>query len=94
MAIAIKKAMQVRRNMTIKELEESLNKLKPPFRDYNLKGEYIDDGFSIAENGEFWEVCFCERGEKQVLGKFYTESDACDFLLCQCKMRSDFERWF
>lgn len=80
--------------MTITDLEAELNKLKLPYRNYNLQGCYTEEGFGLAKSENLWQVYYCERGNKRTVGMFTTESDACEFMLCVHKQISDRNRWF
>lgn len=80
--------------MTIAELASELNKLKLPYKNYNLKGDYTDEGFGISKVENCWQVYYCERGNKRIDGIFPTESDACEFMLCVYKRISNQNRLF
>lgn len=88
----IKKGRKLR--VTILELETELAKLKLPYRNYSLNGGYLEDGICLSPNKDIWEVYYCERGHKNVIGMFFNESDACEYMVCKYKKEADTNRWF
>ena len=89
--------------MKINELKNrmlELKKYKFPRLDhqvyvqYPFDSKYLDDGLYITQKEDYWEVFFCERGSKYVIGKFETEDDACEYFFCCFKQGSDNNRWF
>ena len=80
--------------MKIADLEIELNNLKLKNVKYSLGGGYLEDGTCISKEKDFWQVYYCERGSKNIIGMFPTENDACEYILCICKKESDQNRWF
>lgn len=80
--------------MTLFELEDKLNKLKLTYRNYSLTREYLEDGFCLSKSDNFWNVYYCERGTKNIIGTFLNESDACEYMFCKFKKKSDESRLF
>lgn len=80
--------------MTIADLGVELDRLKLKNANYCLNGGYLDDGTCISKENGQWQVYYCERGSKNIIGIFPTENDACEFMLCVCKQESDRNRWF
>lgn len=85
--------------MTFLELKDNLCKLKLRNVYCNLFDENLEPvgfrkaGLYVAEKGEIWEVYQCEKGELDLLGLFYNESDLYDYILCYYKKHSDLKRW-
>lgn len=80
--------------MTIFELDSKLANLKLPYRNYCLNGGYLEDGICLSKSNDIWEIYYCERGAKNVIGVFLNESDACEYMFCKYKKESDNNRWF
>lgn len=80
--------------MTLFELENKLNNLKLKYRNYSLTSKYLEDGICLSKSEDAWNVYYCERGTKNVIGTFLNESDAYEFMFCKFKQESDRNRWF
>jgi hypothetical protein len=63
------------------ELKIKLTALNIPDYKYDLDGSFKDQAYNLLQNGDIWEVFFCERGGKAVLKQFITENEACCYLL-------------
>ena len=74
--------------MILAELEIELNNLKLSYRNYSLLSTYLEDGFCMAKRDDVWEVYYCERGHKNVVGTFTSESDACEYFYDRFKKKS------
>ncbi len=80
--------------MTIDELERRLKNLKLPYRNYCLKGGYLEDGICLFQKDGIWEVYYCERRKKTMIAMFYNENDAGEYMFCIYKKEADNYRWF
>lgn len=81
--------------MNLNELAEMILALKLKYKKYSLQADnYVDDGFGFRNNNGIWEVYYCERGDKNILGMFYSENGAYEYMNCIFKEESDKNRWF
>ena len=67
--------------MNRQELKKQLVYMNVPEFEYDLEGGFSDQAMNLLQNGDKWEVFFCERGGKSVVKQFDTESEACEYLL-------------
>lgn len=85
--------------MTISELDLELKALGIPESDYYLHGLYgsTDDRDKVAlriMKGKYtlvYEVYYIERGELHVNAKFYTEDEACQYVLKRFRWQQDYK---
>lgn len=80
--------------MTVSELEKELKKIKLRYQNYSLYGGYLEDGICLSQSNNIYEVYYCERARKYIYGLFLNESDACEYMFCEIKKQSDYNRWF
>lgn len=66
--------------VTRSELEHafSVNRVRPDAYDLSGNGTEV---YVLSETDEIWSVFYAERGQKNGLRKFNSESDACHYLL-------------
>ena len=65
--------------MTIKELQEALDRAGVNPRRYDLDGGQpaLSEGLVLAKGGDGWSVRHVERGSCYTLATFPSEADAC-----------------
>lgn len=63
------------------ELERRLHEMNIDMNCYSLNGELKPDALIIYENYSKWEVFFYEKGSRFNEKIFYSENDACNYLL-------------
>lgn len=86
--------------MTIEQLHNKLIELKVPTETYYLHGLYgsADDNdklaltIKISKRTAEYEVYFKERGQRDSIATFYTEDEACNYLLKKVVDNYSFER--
>jgi len=66
----------------IAELKARLDQAGINKRAYSFDGDLPDERYVLSqEPNEIWEVYYSERGNKNELRLFFSESDACQFFL-------------
>ena len=77
--------------MTVDELHKLLLKKEVPNDAYNFKEEYPNESYCIIKKGFFWEVYYSERGNKNELRIFFSESKACKYFIKLIKCSFDID---
>jgi len=67
--------------MTKEELQEILNRERILTDSYDLDGGLLSERLTLARRGDRWAVYYSERGVESGYREFYTESEACEYLL-------------
>jgi hypothetical protein len=63
------------------QLKKRLKQEGIPSRAYSFESDGDGEKYRLAQEGERWHVYYAERGEKNTMGWFDTEADACEFFL-------------
>ncbi len=73
--------------MNLVELENQLEKLSILDNEcYSLIKDYVNEGYILKRKYLVWTIYYCEKGKKNYIKCFFSESKACDFfyrLICQ-----------
>ena len=67
--------------MTRDELTAELRKLRVPDFAYDLSGSDLSDTYTLRESDGTWFVYYSERGHQWDMRVFFSESEACEYLL-------------
>jgi hypothetical protein len=67
--------------MNVRELEKSLVDENFPPGSYNLRGEFLDGGYTLRKKADRWIIEYSDRELPCFVAEFAVEADACDFFL-------------
>jgi hypothetical protein len=67
--------------VTTRELQQALVTIGAPAHAYSLTGGLPNEAYCLDGKGPRWEVYYSERGNRNRIGSFENEAEACQYFL-------------